>query len=183
MNEERTTYVDIKLDVPHVSQYTDVTDADYRPVACGIACVYMTLAYFGAPVSTLDELIRSSMEEGGFSDAGWKHDHLCGVLQSNGYQCERREHMRTHEVGMIRDSVKRDNPVLVSVTRRMWDQRMFHIVLITGVRETDSGDLDGFFYHDPASLSNEVKKHYYVSIPTFHLDWRKMAIFPSRTQS
>ena len=173
-------YTDTKLDVPYVSQYRDVADPEQRPRACGMASVYMVLRYFGANVPPLDALITRGMNEGGYSQSGWIHDYFVSVFREFGFACERQENMQERDTLLIRDSIKEGNPVIVSAARRLWDQRMFHMVVITGIREDASGSLEGFFYHDPASLSEPGLQHLYVAVPTFMEDWRKMAIFPKR---
>lgn len=177
---EEVTFVETKLNVPYYSQYNDVRDGDHRLRACGMTCAYMALKFFEAPVPTLDEMIGQGMQRGGFGDSGWIHDYFVSLFKSFGLACERYEGMRDRDVEQFRQMIHSGNPVIVSVARRMFDQRQFHQVLLTGVRESEAGALEGFFYHDPASLRQEGARHLYVPLPTFYLDWRHMAIFPQR---
>ena len=89
--------------------------------------------------------------------------------------------MRDRDSEQFVSSIKNGNPVIVSVMLRLWDQRLFHMVVLTGVRESQDGKLEGFFYHDPASLREDGAQHFYVSMPTFFLDWRRMAILPNKS--
>lgn len=169
-----------KLEVPYVSQYRDVQNPDYRLRSCGMTCVNMVLQYFKTALPTLDEMIGHGMEHGGYSTSGWKHDYFVNLIKGYGHACERMENMRDSDVSLLRDSIVHGNPVIVSAEMRIFDRRLFHQVLLTGVRETSEGVLDGFYYHDPASLSTEGGKDLYASLPVFFLSWRKMAIFPKK---
>ncbi|MHB1163502.1 MAG: C39 family peptidase [Minisyncoccota bacterium] len=181
MKKEVYTAHDTKLDVPYFSQYSDIEKAEYGVRACGMTCAYMVLKYFGAEVPTLEEVVDKGMREGGYSKSGWVHEYFVRLFQDFGYVCERREHMKDETTEDIRTAIKNGNPVIVSVVRRLWDQRLFHMVVLTGVRENVAGDLEGFFYHDPASVRKDGARHLYVPLPTFFLDWRHMAILPSRS--
>jgi len=172
--------MDTKLDVPYFSQYKDVQEPSHRLTSCGMTCVYMALQYLGSETPTLDEMIQGGVEAGGYGRSGWIHDYFVNLFQESGYECERHEHMRDSDVHMISFAIKNGSPVILSVERRLWDQRLFHMVLITGVRESSNGDLEGFFYHDPASLRENGSRHLYVPLGTFYLDWRRMAIFPKK---
>lgn len=171
---------DTKLEIPYVSQYLDIADAKQRLLGCGMTCTYMALKGFGANVPSLDELITRGVQEGGYIEAGWVHDYLVRIFTEAGYTCVRHEHLRDRDTEEFRTTIKAGNPVIVSVVRRMWDRRDFHMVLLTGVRESADGHLEGFFYHDPASLHRESAPHRYVPLSTFLLDWRRMAILPRR---
>lgn len=171
--------MDTKLDVPYFSQYRDVHDCDNRLRACGMTCAYMILTYFGAEVPTLDELIVRGMREGGYGPSGWVHDYFVKLFQDFGFACERREQMPDEEVERLRNALQSGNPVIVSVVRRMWEETDFHMVVLTGYREDEQGRLEGFFYHNPAGMQIS-KENRYVPLPIFLLDWRGMAILPSR---
>lgn len=174
------TYMDTKLAVPYVSQYLDVQDKEQALKACGMACVYMILKYFETTVPSLDEMVNKGIEEGGFSKSGWVHDYFVNLFGSLGLTSSRREGMREHDVVLFRESLEKGNPVIISTERRLFDRRTFHMVVLTGFRKDTEGKLDGFFYHDPASLQPAEASHQYVSLPVLYLSWRKMAIFASR---
>jgi len=182
MNLRKEEYMaqDIKLDVPYFSQYKDIRDGDHRLRACGMTSTYMVLKYFGASVPSLDEMVEKGMLEGGYGSSGWKHEYSVTLFRNLGYVCERRENMRDHDVEAFQVAIKNGNPVIVSAERRLWDQRIFHMVVLTGIRENAKGDLEGFFYHDPASVREEGSQHLFVPITLFFLDWRRMAILPNR---
>lgn len=174
------TATDTKLEVPYLSQYLDVSTPAYREISCGMTGVYMTLAHFGAILPSLDELIQKGIETGGYSDSGWRHEYFVSLFKEFGYTARREENMRDSAAESFREALRAGNPVIVSAVRHLFDQRFFHMVVLTGFREDAAGKLEGFFYHDPGLLKREGAAHRYVSLPTFLLDWRRMAIFPAR---
>jgi uncharacterized protein YvpB len=183
INDTETTevvYKDIKLDVPYFSQYVDIQDGGHRLRACGMTSAYMILKYFGVNVPSLDEMVERGMREGGYGPSGWKHDYFVTLFREYGFSCERQENMRDKDIEIFRMAIKNGNPVIISVTLRLWDQRNFHMLVLTGIRENINGELEGFFYHDPASLKEGGARHFYVPVPLFFTDWRRMAILPSR---
>jgi Papain-like cysteine protease AvrRpt2 len=180
MNKQEVQSVDYKLDVPYFSQYKDVEGAELRQVSCGMTCAYMVLKYFGADVPTLDKMIERGIREGGYGPSGWIHDYFVKLFKDLGFECERQENIPERKIRMFRQNIRDGNPVMISVVRTMWDRRDFHIVLLTGVRESEVGEIEGFFYHDPAGLRQDGNTHRYVPVPLFFVDWRRMAILPKK---
>lgn len=175
-----STYTDTHLRVPYFSQYKDVSDADHRLRSCGMTCAYMVLRYFDAEAPSLDEMITAGIRNGGYGPSGWIHEYFVGLFTQKGYGCIRRENMRDADVQDLRKHLEEGNPAIISVTRRLWDQRIFHMVVLTGFRVNEHGELEGFFYHDPASLHDSGIQNAFVPLATFFLDWRRMAILPSK---
>jgi len=175
---KETRFVDTILKVPIYSQYLDIDEKIQLLTACGMTSVFMGLKYFDTEGVSLPELVNKGVQEGGFGKSGWLHDYLVKVFNDYGYECYRKEGMRDRDVEEIRKAIKSGNPVIVSAQRMMFDRRIFHMVIITGVRETESGELDGFFYHDPAGIHLEEVTNLFVSIPVFLQYWRRMALFP-----
>ncbi len=172
--------MDTILGVPISSQYLEIDERIQLLTACGMTSVFMGLKFFGTEKISLPQLVNKGVEEGGFGKSGWLHDYLVKVFKDYGYECYRKEGMRDRDVEEIRVAIKAGNPVIVSAQRMMFDRRIFHMVIITGVRETQLGELEGFFYHDPAGIRMEDVTNLYVSVPIFLQYWRRMAIFPSR---
>lgn len=178
IKSESVTYYDTKLPVPLVSQYLDIEHSEERPRACGMACVYMIFQYFGTAKESLDTLIQEGEAQGGRGTSGWIHDYLVEVLKKNGHGALREEGMAERSVERFRGALKEGSPVIVSVVRTLFDQRDFHMLVLTGVRENEAGGLEGFFYNDPASLERVSER--YVPLSAFYLSWRRMAIFVTR---
>ncbi len=171
-------FIDTILDVPYFSQYLDVNQKLHMLTACGMTSVYMTLKYYSVECESLDKLVEKGIESGGYNKSGWLHDYLVDVFKNHGIKCERMENMKDRDIQNIFDSLKNKNPVIISMQSLSFDRRIFHMVIIVGYKENEQGDLEGFFYHDPAGLVPEEATNLFVSIPVFLQYWRKMAIFP-----
>ncbi len=171
--------MDTKLDVSYYSQYLAVSDKEQALKACGMTCAYMVLCYYGLNTKTLDEMVDKGIKEGGFSSSGWTHDYFVNLFESLGLKSSREEQMRERDVEKFIKRISDGQPVIISAERRFFDQRSFHMVVLTGFRKKETGELEGFFYHDPASLNVEKAQHQFVSLSVFYLSWRKMAIFAS----
>ncbi len=172
--------MDTILNVPYSSQYLDINEKIHLLTACGMATVYMVLQYYGVNGDSLDKLVEKGVTEGGYSKSGWLHDYLIRVFQDHDIGCSRKENMLDREVEEIRAYIKAGNPVIISMQRFSFDRRIFHMVVLTGYRENAQGELEGFFYHDPAGLNIEEVSNIFVSIPVFLQYWRRKAIFPNR---
>lgn len=167
---------DTILSVPFISQYQDVDTKEYRQRACGMCCVRMTLLQFGETPPPIDDMITEGMKNGGYSESGWRHDYFVSLFQKAGYGCERKELMQDVDVVLFRNALIAGNPVLVSSQYHTFGERLFHMVLLIGVREGTDGAIEGFFYQDPARIRAEL----YVSLADFLQDWRHLAIFPTK---
>jgi hypothetical protein len=175
-------FTDTKLEVPYFSQYLEVDNKENCLKACGMTCVYMVLKYNHMEIETLDNMVLEGIDTGGFGISGWSHDYFVDLFIKLGFESERKESMRNNDVTMIQENILNGYPVIVSAERILFDKKIFHQVLLTGIRQDDKGNLEGFFYHDPASLQPELATHCYVPIKTFFLSWRKMAIFAKKKQ-
>lgn len=175
--KEEIKMLDTKLEVPYSSQYLDVTDKEQALKACGMTCVFMVINFFGINNHSLDQMVSEGISNGGFSKNGWIHDYFVKLFNRNGLKSNRMENMRDSDVNLIAERVRESCPVIVSVERRMFNDRRFHMIVITGIRENEKGELEGFFYHDPAYFERGEAQHRYVDVKTFFLSWRRMAIF------
>jgi hypothetical protein len=171
------TYMDTKLTVPYISQYLSVSDKEQSLKACGMTCAYMILKYFEVNVPSLDEMVNKGIADGGFSRSGWMHDYIVNLFSGSKLSSSRKEGMREQDVSLFVESLEGGNPVIISAERRLFDRRTFHMVVLTGFRKDATGKLEGFFYHDPASLQPSDAEHQYVPLSVLYLSWRKMAIF------
>lgn len=176
--ENEVVYKDTVLNVPYYSQYLDIEDSLHKLTACGITSAYMALKYYGHKNGNLQNFVEKGKRDGGYSKSGWVHDYIVSVFTENNILCERKEKMNDGDVLVIRDHIKKGNPVIISMQRFSFDRRIFHMVLLVGIRESVEGNLEGFFYHDPAGLDKKEVSNLFVSIPVFLQYWRRMAIFP-----
>ena len=166
----------MKLNVPYYSQFLDVDDKLWIPRACAIACLNMVLDYHGKDTS-LTDLIKEGDSIGGYGPSGWYHDSLIELAKGFGLEASRIENV-DFKAGIedIRNSLEKNNPVIISAIKYILGQTKFHVVVITGFEEKD-GNITGFYYHDPESVDRKKGQNIFVDIDIFELGWRKMAIF------
>lgn len=167
----------MKLSVPYYSQFLDVADAAWRPKACGMTCVAMVLAHTGN-VQGIDALIQEAVAAGGYGPSGWFHDALVHTLKEHGAPQARRAES-IENIDALVASLDAGAPTIVSVVDEILEQTKFHMVVLVGYEEDESGEVSGFYYHDPQSLSPENGANRFVPIAAFLKHWRKMAIFIS----
>lgn len=165
------------LAVPYSSQYLDIKDPHWVIRACGIANVKMALDYFGAHAPTLDKLIEEGVAMGAYGASGWYHDGLIAIAEKRGVEGFREEDMDTAQgLKKIRESLKTNTLVIVSVVQMLLGRKKYHQVLLVGYRE-ESGNIKGLFYHDPAATDRDAGKNLYVDVDVFKVYWRNKAIF------
>lgn len=176
----------MKLDVPYYSQFLDVNDNPYwMPRACGMTCLKMVLDYHGKKTPTLLEMCEKGKKDGGYGPSGWFHDYFVKTAEEYGLSSERGEKIgEILGLQKIHDELKSGRPVIVSVSKHTLGQTKFHMVVLTGYEENDGiefperkGQLTGFYFNEPESLSKEQGKDLFVDIKSFKHDWRRMAIF------
>lgn len=176
----------MKLDVPYYSQFLDVNDNPYwMPRACGMVCLKMILDYHGRKTPPLLEMCEKGKRDGGYGPSGWFHDYFVKTAKEYGLDSERGEKIgEILGLQKIHDELKDGRPVIVSVSKYTLGQTKFHMVVLTGYEENDGiefperkGQLTGFYFNEPESLSKEQGKDLFVDIKSFKHDWRRMAIF------
>jgi Peptidase_C39 like family len=91
----------------------------WEPNCCGIACLRMILAYYGASHNNNERnsywnLLQLGIARGAYSDKGWIHRGLLEMAEEYGIQgqCHRQK-----DVEHVIDAVQRDSVCIVSVTR------------------------------------------------------------------
>jgi hypothetical protein len=178
MNDPHT----IKLDVPCYSQFVDLTDPFWMLRACGAASLKMVSEFCGATVPDLLTLCKEAEERGGYDMAnGWVHDYLVMKAHELGLEAERKEGLTdTRELLAHLDD---GFPVIVSVEKRVLEQKRFHILVLVGHEvKTNPDTLTStpyFYYHEPESTDKEKGKFRVCDEETFLSYWRGKAIFIS----
>ena len=184
----------MKLNVPYYSQFLDVNDNPYwMPRACGMTCLKMVLDYHSSILQntrmiktpSLLEMCEKGKKDGGYGPSGWFHDYFVKTAKEYGLVSERGEKIgEILGLQKIHDELKDGRPVIVSVSKYTLGQTKFHMVVLTGYEENDGvefperkGQLTGFYFNEPESLSKEQGKDLFVDIKSFKHDWRRMAIF------
>jgi len=179
MQKKDLTLKEILLDVPWIGYETaSQTEFSKRVTSCGMCCV-ATLLFNNSQQISLDDMIIQGITEGGFTINGWSHDYFVSLLKSRGFEKAHREQNMSYGEGVqkISKAILEGNPVIISGRKLFMEQMSFHMVLVVGVRLDSNGNVEGFYYSDPAVKSEEVHGFWYVSIGSFKQFWRQMAIF------
>ena len=138
----------MKLEAPYYSQFVDINDPFWMIRACGAASLKMVLEYHGKVVPDLISLCNEARERGGYDMSnGWVHDYLVTKAQELGLDAYREEGLT--DIVTITASLESGNPVIVSVEKRVLEQKRFHIIVLTGYEN------ENFFYHEPESTDKE----------------------------
>lgn len=185
----------MKLFVPYYSQFVDVEDPFWMLRGCGAASLKMVAEYHGASVLDIASLGNEAKERGGYDmQNGWIHNYLVNKAIELGLQAH-----RTERDDLIIDeiiaSLDAGNPVIVSVEKRVLEQKRFHMLVIVGY-ENGEGDASepesglangyklransGFYYHEPESTDKDRGQYRFCDTETFKEYWRGKAIFISK---
>jgi uncharacterized protein YvpB len=166
----------MKLLVPYYSQFADVEDRYWMPRACLPSCLKMVLDYHNKTnTPSINDLIKKGEADGGYGKSGWFHDSIVNLAKEYGLDAHREENILGIE--SLKNSLDKNNPIIVSVTKFILGQTKFHTIVLTGYEEV-GGEVSGFYFHDPESTSIERhRESQFVNIETFNKEWRKMAIF------
>lgn len=176
----------MKLNIPHYSQYLDVTDSMWQPRACGVACLKMLLEAKGEQAPTLDEMIAQGCAIGAHGEYGWKHDGLVALAKQYGAKLSRNEwrqsetktpdELNEEGIQFLLGELRAHRPAIVSAIKKFQEDDKFHMVVLTGFEEKDSVTT-GFYYHDSDTTKRGEGENLFVPINIFRAKWRRMAIF------
>ncbi len=170
-----------KIKVPFYSQYMHIKDPFWIPRACGMCCLKMVLDYHGVETEEISEMCIKGKEAGGYSNSGWIHDYFLSVARGSGIDAHREEGMDIDSgLEKIALSLDKNEPVIASCVKRFLNENKFHMVVVVGYEKGENGELKGFYFNEPESLTVEYGECRFVDIPTFLSDWRRMAIFIGR---
>ncbi|MFA5830521.1 MAG: C39 family peptidase [Candidatus Paceibacterota bacterium] len=172
----------MRLVVPYISQYLDVSDPYWKDRSCSVACLWMALS-MKRKMPPLDILVPEAARKYGYDPArGWTHEAIVSLFADYGVRAERKE-FKTDE--LFRDGVREiiaslssGNPVLISAIKNWKEEKNFHTVLFVGFDADEKGDIFGFYYHDSASEDREKGQNLFVPFDTFKKYWRRLAVFP-----
>jgi hypothetical protein len=139
----------------------------------------------------LNDLILECEDQYGYDpNRGWTHVAIAGILEKYGIRSERKEYKGTDELfeNGVRDiisSLENGDPVMISTIKKWEEEKKFHMVLFVGMeKEGDgstlltTGEISGFYYHDPDVEDGGLGENLFVSFDRFKKYWRRMAIFP-----
>lgn len=165
----------MKITVPYYSQFIDVNDPFWMLRACGATSLKMVAEFHGILVPAILDLCNEARDRGGYDiDNGWVHDYLVQKAQELGLHAKRKEGLTS--IDEIIASLDSGNPVIVSVEKRVLEQKRFHIIVLVGYEVRDDS-IKYFFYHEPESTNKEKGKYRMCDENTFMEYWRGKAIF------
>lgn len=160
----------MKLPVPYYSQFVDVQDSFWMLRACGAASLKMVAEYQGKEITDIVTLCDEARVRGGYDmQNGWVHDYLVAKATELGLRAYRKEGLT--DLLEITASLDAGNPVIVSVEKRVLEQKRFHIIVIVGYEG------ETVIYHEPESTDKEKGKYRVCDIATFKEYFRGKAIF------
>ncbi len=164
----------MRLDVPYYSQFIDVEDCFWMLRACGATSLKMVAEFEGASVPSIESLCGEAKERGGYHmENGWIHDYLILKAEELGLRAYRKEGLTTTDELVAH--LNSGHPVVVSVEKRVLEQKRFHILVLTGHEEIDG--VRSFTYHEPESTQKERGQHRKVPEAIFIEYWRGKALF------
>ncbi len=176
----------MKLSVPYYSQFLDAPDAFWMIRACGATALKMVAEFHGKELPSIVELCNEAKEKGGYDmQNGWIHDYIVAKAKSLDLSAHRTER-DVPILDEIISSLDAGNPVIVSVEKRVLEQKRFHIIVIVGYEkdeEFESSDpyhltpSNCFYYHEPESTDRYRGAYKVCDMETFKEYWRGKAIF------
>ena len=121
----------MKLDVPYYSQFVDIQDPFWMLRACGGVSLAMVAEFHGVQIPELASLCNEAKERGGYDMTnGWVHDYLVTRAQEFGLDAYRKEGLT--DIEEIIAALQAGNPVIVSVEKRVLEQKRFHMIVLVG---------------------------------------------------
>lgn len=167
----------MKLNVLYYSQFVDVDDSFWMLRACGAVALKEVVEFHGATASDIATLCNEGKERGGYHmENGWVHDYMVMKAKEFGLEAYRKEGLDT--LDEVTEYLKKGNPVIVSVEKRVLEQRRFHIIVLTGFElDGDGTRISKLYYHESESTDKEKGGHRVCDVQTFENYWRGKAIF------
>ncbi len=166
----------MKLDVPYYSQFLDVDDSFWMLRACGAVSFAMVAEYEGVCIRDVLAFCNEARDSGGYDvENGWVHDYLVKKAKDVDLSSYRQEGLT--EVTEIISALNAGHPVIVSVEKRVLEQKRFHMLVVTGYEVDEQGAVTRLYYHEPESTVKEKGMHRQVDIKTFLEYFRGKAIF------
>lgn len=176
----------MKINVPYYSQYLDVIDELWQPRSCGVACLKMLLDSRGDHPPSLDEMIAEGNAIGAYGEFGWRHDGIIALAKKYGVKLSRAEwrqsetrapdELNEEGITFLISELRAGRAVMVSAIKKFKEADKFHMVVLTGFKESD-GQVTDFYYNDPDAHSRREGENLFVPVNTFRTKWRRMAIF------
>jgi ABC-type bacteriocin/lantibiotic exporter with double-glycine peptidase domain len=156
--------------VPFYSQFTDIHDARWQKMGCGIASLAMIIEYYHPGVVSVDALLHEAIAAGAYAkNAGWKHRDLALLGGQYGLEGESYDlaKLDTASAFLRFKGSLMAGPVIASVHYKFDPKSTIpHLVVITGITD------DRVYYNDPAARASGQ----FVSTSEFLAAWKKRFI-------
>lgn len=177
-----------KLSVPYHSQFLEVADSFWNIRSCGGSCIKMILDYNKIESPDILDIMKLAQAEGGYDMGnGFIHDWAVEYFKTNNLHSYRKESASEEEKeGLLAEmfiSIRKENPVMVSVEKRVLEQTKYHLILIVGYEYESVDDMHHIkhvIYHDPESTDESRGAYRVCDVETFMNYWRGKAIFVSK---
>jgi len=174
--------------VPYHSQFLEVENNFWNIRSCGGSCVKMVMDYFKIVTPSILEIMEQMQANGGYDmKNGFVHDAAVQYFKDFDLYSYRKETKTLEEKeGLLAEifiSLRKDNPCIVSVEKRVLEQTKFHMILIVGYEhdlQDDMHHIKNIIYHDPESTDKDRGAFRVCDIDTFMDFWRGKTIFVSR---
>ena len=157
-------------DVPFYSQFSDISDPEWKKLGCGIADLAMLINFYKPGTVSVNELLQEGIAAGAFiNGAGWSHQGLVSLARVYGFQGS------THDLSDLDmdaafaefEKFIKNGPVIASVYYKFDPNSPIpHLAVINGIKE------GVVYYNDPAGQSANEK----ISIADFMRGWKKRFI-------
>lgn len=182
----------MKLNVLYHSQFLDVKDYEWNIRSCSGTCVAMVMEYFLQKKIDILEFMKEAETAGGYSKInGMGHDYVISYFEKEGLKSWRYKNVETKDrlenIDQLVESLRNNNPVIVSINKIVLEQKKFHTILLVGFEESESGEITHFYYHEPEATMIKVEEDSAVGgefrccdVETFKNGWRGRAIFVSK---
>ena len=182
----------MKLSVPYYSQFIDTQDSFWMLRACGATAMKSIGEFYGISMPTIVSLCEEARDRNGYHlENGWVHDYIVTRLKEAGLEVYRKEGML--DIEEITTSLLHNEPVIVSVEKRVLEQTRFHLIVLVGYEQAETNkneDVlvtsyklkanDFLYYHESESTSKERGEYRKCDVETFMKYWRGKAIYAKK---
>jgi len=156
--------------VPFFSQFTDITDPEWKKIGCGIASLAMLIEFYEPGDVSVDTLLEEGVSANAYlSNAGWTYAGLIGISKKYGLGGTSYDMGGTGmETAFAKlEKALKDGPVMVSVHYTFDPKNPIpHLVIANGIENNT------LYYNDPAEKSGGGS----ISVEVFKQAWKKRYI-------
>lgn len=169
----------MNIPVPYQSQYYDISEPHRAAGACGMACMTMLSGYYVGQMPLLDSVDKRGREEGGYTTSGgWRHSYMQEAAPTYGFHLEKIEIEDIDVQTKIIEQVELGRPMIASVFRRIFERKLFHMILVVGYEEIEG--VMYVVYHEPASTTRDGGAYKKASFEDFCAYFRGVLFLSSK---